>query len=314
MVGNKFRKQQSQNWKSSIPCLAKDIETALLSLLHFLLMEPTQLEASLKSQEVIWDTLYGFVDSMALKCAVELRIADIIHSHGGPITLSQMASSLNSPTTSPDIPCLVRIMRSLVRKKIFTAHDPSDGGETLYDLTDVSRWLLSGSQFNLAPMVIMQNHPWQLAPWHYLSLCVRDGGIAFKKAHGCEIWDFASKNPEFNDIFNEALTCAAKFIIEAVLGEYKDGFGSIGSLVDVGGGTGVVISEIVKSHPHIKGINFDLPHVIATAQEHHGVTHVGGDMFESIPSADAVFIKVFNLSSSLNLALQIMKGRQLRYL
>ncbi|CAL5327626.1 unnamed protein product [Camellia sinensis] len=50
------------------------------------------------------------------------------------------------------------------------------------------------------------------------------------------------------------------------------------------------MGEIVKVHLHIKGINFDLPHVIATAPEYGGVSHVGGDMFKAIPSADAVFM------------------------
>ena len=48
-------------------------------------MEPKEVQALLKGQAEIWQHLFGFVDSMALKCAVELRIADIIHSHGDPI-------------------------------------------------------------------------------------------------------------------------------------------------------------------------------------------------------------------------------------
>ncbi|XP_028807911.1 desmethylxanthohumol 6'-O-methyltransferase-like [Neltuma alba] len=231
---------------------------------------------------------------MALKSsAVELRIADIIHSHGRPITLSQLAASLESPT-SPDIPYLFRIMRSLVRKEIFTLHHPSDGGDALYGLTEASKWLLHGSQFSLAPMVIMENHPWQLAPWHYLSACVREGGIAFEKAHGCEMWDFASKNAAFNKIFNDALACTSKFITEALLREYRDGFTNIETLVDVGGGTGGAMAEIVKSYPHIKGINSTRSchrHVIAAADEYPGVTHVGGDMFQSIPAVDAILLK-----------------------
>ena len=45
------------------------------------------------------------------------------------------------------------------------------------------------------------------------------------------------------------------------------------SLVDVGGGNGSGLAEIVKSYPHIKGINFDLPHVVATAPIYDGITH-----------------------------------------
>ncbi|KAK2651054.1 hypothetical protein Ddye_018543 [Dipteronia dyeriana] len=252
-------------------------------------------EDVLRGQAEIWQLMFSFADSMALKCAMELRIADIIHSHGGfPVTLSQIASCIDSP--SPDIPYLARIMRLLVRKNIFTAHHPlSDGSgseSTLYGRTHVSRWLLHGSDLSLAPMIVMENHPWTQGPWHCFSTCVKEGGIAFEKTHGRQFWDLASQNPEFNNMFNNGMACTARIITRAILTGYKDGFGCIGSLVDVGGGTGTVAAEIVKSYPHIKATNFDLPHVIATAPLLDGVCHVGGDMFKEIPSADAVFMKV----------------------
>ncbi|EXB55624.1 (RS)-norcoclaurine 6-O-methyltransferase [Morus notabilis] len=145
----------------------------------------------------------------------------------------------------------------------------------------------------------MQTHPWLMAPWHCFSRCVKEGGSAFQKAHGREIWDFASENPEFNKLFNDGMECTARIILKAILSEYRDGFSSLGSLIDVGGGTGRALSEIVKSHPHINGINFDLPHVVAKAPVYPGVSHVGGDMFESIPNADAVFMKA-SLATDLN--------------
>ena len=61
-------------------------------------------------------------------------------------------------------------------------------------------------------MVLMENHQWLLAPWHCLGQCVKEEGIAFNKAHGSEIWDFASKNPEFNNIFNKGMACTAKIV------------------------------------------------------------------------------------------------------
>ncbi|KAJ0112582.1 hypothetical protein Patl1_02213 [Pistacia atlantica] len=216
-------------------------------------------DASLRGQAEIWQHMFSFADSMALKCAVELRIADIINSHGGSITLSQIASSIGS--SSPNISYLSRVMRLLVRRKIFAANHDSRGGETLYGLTHSSRWLLRDSELSLAPMILMENHPWLMAPWHCFSQCVKEGGIAFKVAHGKEIWDFALQNPEFNKLFND------------------------------GGGIGEMLSEIVKSYPHIKGINFDLPHVIATAPKYDGISHVEGDMFKAAPQADAVIMK-----------------------
>ncbi|KAK6933772.1 O-methyltransferase domain [Dillenia turbinata] len=134
----------------------------------------------------------------------------------------------------------------LVRKKIFTTQTLSSGVETLYGLPSSSKWLLHDAETSLAPM----RHPWQLAPWHCLSLIVEEGGVAYGKAHGCGIWDFVAQNPEFNEIFNDAMTCSANITIE-VVGGYEDGFGRFGSLVDVGGGNGNAMAAVARAFPQI---------------------------------------------------------------
>ncbi|GJU56857.1 desmethylxanthohumol 6'-O-methyltransferase-like protein [Tanacetum coccineum] len=64
-----------------------------------------------------------------------------------------------------------------------------------------------------------------------------------------------------------------------------------GTLDDIGGDIRVAINKIVNAYPHLKGINFDMPHVISTAPSYKGVTHVEGDMFKAIPSANSIFLK-----------------------
>ncbi|KAF3443881.1 hypothetical protein FNV43_RR13571 [Rhamnella rubrinervis] len=262
----------------------------------------------LKGQAEIWQLLFAFTGSMALKCAVQLRIADIINSHLGPLTLSQIASHIADSPSPDSISYLTRIMRPLVHKKVFTAHRSSDGGETLYGLTHTSRWLLWDSKPNFVPLILLENNPLMLAPWQYLSHGVKDGGRPFDKAHGCDLWRFASENPEFNEMFNDGMGCMVDIFTEEVLAGYKDGFGCIGSLVNVGGGIGGDMYKIVKSHPHIKGVNFDLPHVIATAPTYPGVSHVGGDMFVTIPNADAIFLKSVLHDWSHDLCVEILKN------
>ncbi|KAK6919018.1 Plant methyltransferase dimerization [Dillenia turbinata] len=248
-------------------------------------------ESTLKGQGEILQIIYGFVEIMAVKSAVELRIPDIIHSHNSTVTLSQIASEIESPTNQMDLNSLARIMRLLVRRKIFTAQTPSNGGEMLYGLTNSSRCLLHGSKPSLAPLLLLECHPWMLTPWHFLSQCVKEGGLPFEKAHRCGLWDLASTNPEFNGVINDAMTGITKIMMEAVIEGYNDGFGRIGSMVDVGGGTGSAMARVAKNFPHIKCVNFDLPHVIATAPAHEGVHHIGGDMFDVIPKANAIFMK-----------------------
>ncbi|KAJ9134992.1 hypothetical protein P3X46_032218 [Hevea brasiliensis] len=213
-------------------------------------------EGMLRGQAAIWDCIFGFVSGMALKCVVELGIPDIINSHGCPLSLSSIAKSINHPSLDTDR--LSRVMTLLT---------------------------------SIVPCLLMQNHTWMLSNWHHLSDIVKEGGSGFAKCHGLELFDFASTNPEFNTLFNEAMEGASKIMVEAVKTSYKDGFNGLGSLVDVGGGTGAMVGEIVKAHPHIKGINFDLAHVLAMAPEYEGVTHVVGDMFTSIPPADAILLK-----------------------
>ena len=97
-----------------------------------------------------------------------------------------------------------------------------------------------------------------------------------------------------------------------------NGFDNLNSVVDVGDGYYMIVSK----YPLIKGINYDLPHVIKHAPQYHGmlllffflinvnivllcfdvsvgIEHVGGDMFHDVPQADAIFMKVFNFSSNI---------------
>lgn len=260
-------------------------------------MEAYDENESLRGQTEILNYTFSYIDSMALKCAVELRIPDIINkSHGdATVTLANISSQI-SGAPSLDISWLSRIMTILVRRGIFSVHCPSNdasGEEHYYGLTRSSRWLLQdGSGPTLAPFLLFENHPLMTTAWHNLSECVRRGGpSAFDRAHGKQIWEFAAENLVFNKIFNDGMECTAKIVVKAMMAGYGEGFASLRSLVDVGGGIGGAVREIVTSHPHIEGINFDLPHVIATAPEYCGVSHVGGNMFESIPNADAVLMK-----------------------
>lgn len=247
----------------------------------------------IEGQTQVWKSMLSFADSMVLRCAVELRIADIIHENGngGHISLSRLASLLPG-TTPPDSTALLRIMRFLSHNGIFSSVVDGISGEPHYGLTPASSALVRSSDLNLVPMVMFETHPLPLAAWHMFTPSVQSGGSPYNTAHGMDmLFGTAATNPEFNDVFNSAMACTAKGTLAAVLSSYKDGFKGMSSLVDVGGGTGATMAEIVRLNPGLKGINFDLPFVVGTAPEYPGVTHVAGDMFKFVPRADAVFMK-----------------------
>jgi len=49
---------------------------------------------------------------------------------------------------------------------------------------------------------------------------------------------------------------------------------------------------IAESFPHLKCTVLDLPHVVADLQGTENIEYVGGDMFQAIPSADSIMLKV----------------------
>jgi flavonol 3-O-methyltransferase/caffeic acid 3-O-methyltransferase len=122
---------------------------------------------------------------------------------------------------------------------------------------------------------------------------VEGGGSAFSKAMGMSWFDYAGKDLRFNRLYIDAMKHHSVILTKKLL-ELYTGFHGIGTLVDVGGGTGTLIHAITSKYPTIKGINYDLPHVISEAPPYPDVQvqHVGGDMFKAVPSgADAILMK-----------------------
>ncbi|KAL6972192.1 Caffeic acid 3-O-methyltransferase 1 [Sarracenia purpurea var. burkii] len=119
---------------------------------------------------------------------------------------------------------------------------------------------------------------------------VLDGGIPFNKAYGVTIFEYHNTDPRFNKVFNQGMSNHSTITMKKILDTYQ-GFEGLTTLVDVGGGTGATLNMIRSKYPSIRSINFDLPHVIEDAPSYQGVEHVGGDMFVSVPKADAIFMK-----------------------
>jgi O-methyltransferase domain len=61
-------------------------------------------------------------------------------------------------------------------------------------------------------------------------------------------------------------------------------FSEFETIVDIGGAQGSLISAIVRSHPHLNGILFDLPETIATVNVDANIQPIAGNFFKSMPS------------------------------
>ncbi|KAL2470658.1 Flavone 3'-O-methyltransferase 1 [Abeliophyllum distichum] len=120
---------------------------------------------------------------------------------------------------------------------------------------------------------------------------ILEGGVPFDRAHGMHAFDYPSTDSRFNKVFNNGMYSYTKIAMNRIL-EVYNGFEGVKEMVDVGGGLGATLNLIASKYPNIRGINFDLPHVIKDAPVCSGVEHVGGDMFESVPKGEVIFMKV----------------------
>jgi predicted transcriptional regulator len=246
-------------------------------------------EEEAQAQVEIWKYIFGFTNMAVVKCAIELGIADAIENNEGPMTLSELSSSLGCAPSS-----LYRIMRFLVHHNIFI-EKPSSQGTTVYVQTALSRRLLKKGEKSMVDLLLLESSHVMMAPWHNLSSRVlNDNNSPFEGAHGDDIWKYALANPVHSKLIDDAMACDAKLVVPEIVEGFPEVFDGVKTLVDVGGGNGTTLQMLVKAFPWIQGINFDLPHVVSVASESEGVKHVGGDFFESVPKADAAFLMVSN--------------------
>ncbi|XAR59872.1 hypothetical protein NMG60_11015869 [Bertholletia excelsa] len=245
----------------------------------------TSAEEEEQAQLKIWKYAFGFSDIAAVKCAIDLGLADVLENHQGPMPLSDLSSAVGCNPSA-----LHRIMRFLVYRGVFI-EAPTNQGSKGYAQTPLSRLLTNGER-SLAAMVLFQATPVMLAPWLRLSGRVRaGGGPAFDAVHGKDVWAYAATNPDHSKLLNDAMGCDARVAVAAIVEGCPELLRGLNTVVDVGGGDGSTLRLLVQAFPGVRGINFDLPHVVSEAPACVGVEHVGGNMFHSVPKADAAFMK-----------------------
>ncbi|MCO5567322.1 hypothetical protein L7F22_021012 [Adiantum nelumboides] len=167
------------------------------------------------------------------------------------------------------------------------------------DITNTSRKDTSESDSSLlsnevevshAPFVLLVQDPIFMQTFYNLHEAILDNVVPFTKLYGTPCFSYTEHDQRFNKLLNLGMVAHTQHFMNSLLQVYT-GFNGITSLVDVGGGIGVCLNMITSHHPHICGINFDLPHVVANAPKYRGVKHMGGNMFEAIPKAQAIFMK-----------------------
>jgi hypothetical protein len=225
----------------------------------------------------------GFWISRAVYVIGKLGIPDLLQT--GPKTAAELASATNTHA-----PSLFRILRALVSVGVLNSSD----GER-FAQTPLSETLVTDAPGSLRWFAISELGQEHYPAWGNVMHSVKTGEIAFDNFFGVDIWKYFQQNPEDAAVFNNSMSNITAAANEAITSLYD--FSQFGTLVDVGGGHGGLITSILKQNPELKGVLFDAPEVIEGARpkiEAAGLANrletVAGNFFQSVPAGGDAYI------------------------
>ncbi|MDA0165032.1 acetylserotonin O-methyltransferase [Solirubrobacter ginsenosidimutans] len=220
----------------------------------------------------------GYQLSQAIHVAATLGIADRLA--GGARDAEDLAVA-----TDAHAPALYRLLRALAAVGIL--HEDADHR---FALTPLGEGLRTDVPDSAAGWAAFIGRPYHWSAWSQLLHSVRTGENAFAAVHGVDVWTYRAEHPEESGIFDAAMTALAARVTASVLAAYD--FGQFEVVADIGGSRGTLLAAILAHHPHLRGILFDRPGVVAGVDLGERCRIVGGSFFEAVPGgADAYILK-----------------------
>ncbi|MGE0563199.1 MAG: methyltransferase [Pseudolabrys sp.] len=215
--------------------------------------------------------------SRAIYAAARLGIADLLA--GGPKTAEAIADA-----TGTHAPSIHRLLRALASRGLFTETAPKT-----FALTPLGAALRTGAPGAARGAVLTLAGDWQWKAWDEFLYSLKTGKPAMDKVWNAPLFDYLVANPEDGALFDEAMVGMHEAEGPAVVAVYD--FSKFKSIVDLGGGTGSLLTAILRTYPQLRGIVFDLEKTMPAAERRLAdaglrdrCDAVAGDFFKSVPA------------------------------
>ncbi|WP_067692067.1 methyltransferase [Nocardia jejuensis] len=224
----------------------------------------------------------GFL-AQAIPAAAQLGIADALAE--GPRQPEDLARAIGA-----DEDALRRLMRLLVSFDIF--RERRDGS---YELNSISQALRSEAPVTLRDLFLFFGSGYHRTHWTHLADAVRTGQPVGPAVDGASFFEYTAEHRDIGDLFDNAMTSISTLSVDPLLAAYD--FGRFGTLVDLGGGQGSLLVDILRRTEAARGIVFDLPEVVKELSAHFEQVGLGdrlsveaGSFFEAVPGGGDAYI------------------------
>jgi len=232
-----------------------------------------------KAAEALWPIIGSKLLTKPLYVAARLGVADQLVE--GPVHVDELARR-----TGTHAPSMYRLLRALASAGIF-----AEGPQRVFQNTPMSE-LTVDSPHSLRPMILWINDPRHDHLYESLLHCVKTGETAIAAVSDKPLWEWLQSQPDLHAIFNRAMTSNAANLHRAAA-EVVD-FTGIGTLVDIGGGHGQLLVNILKKWPGLNGVVFDMEGVCDGARDNIATHELAGrcrvesgDFFREVPAGNA---------------------------
>ncbi len=230
-------------------------------------------------------TILGSLNAQAVYVAAKLGVADALAT--APKSIDQLSREVGAHESS-----LYRVLRALASIGIFAEEQ-----QRTFRLTPMAELLRSDVDGSLRDVAIFMGEDWHWSVWGQTLHSVKTGEAGWNRVHGKTVFPYFETNSEAAEIFDRAMSSFTTLARKAVATAYD--FSSLNVLVDVAGGHGRLLTAILEATPDLRGVLFDLPHVIGRAKASEEIKKLGsrldlkvGDFFESVPAgADGYILK-----------------------
>lgn len=233
---------------------------------------------------VVVERTNAMIEGKALAVMVELHIPD--HLEAGPRPAGELAALIGA-----DHDALDRLLAFLVACGLLGR--TKDGR---YENNAASDVLRTDHPESVREWVRFIGAGWQWEIWNQLHHSVMTGASGTVAAHGKPYFEYVNHvNREAGDTFNLALAQLGAIMAPLVVNGYD--FSRAGRVCDVGGGTGILLAEVLQRHPAARGVLFELDSLHDDARKTLGGRGVAdrceliaGDFFESVPDGCDLYI------------------------
>jgi len=226
----------------------------------------------------------GLIVHQALCAAAKLGIADLLRD--GARCIAQLAAELQVNEDA-----LYRTLRYLAGQAVFeeTTH-------RVFANNELSEWLRSDVPGSVRAMLIYRGTQYYCSSLGGLLYSIRTGAPAQQKASGMEGFEYLRLHPELGRIFDEAMTGNSMLLAPIIADAYN--FGRWESLMDVGGGNGILLATIMKAYPALQGVLADQAQVLERARQREfwsqdlagRVRFDATDFFQAVPAGCRAYL------------------------